>query len=535
MQLGGESNEFENPTRRDVLRRAGMGLAVIAGLDAFAGFGASASEAALSGRSGAIVRGGTLRVGLTGLSPSADQLNPLMTPVSFFDEARFKNVFSRMYAPLGDGTFVPDLAESAEPNKRVDVWTMKLKRGVTWHDGSPFSADDVVYTFGQILNTKNAQYKTPRGNLPMLKRVEKINAHTVRFILNQPWSAFPSQLGHITMAVMKVGTTKFALDTPGTGPFKLSSWSPGTNYVLTAFPDYFEHGKPYVKSVVVTGVADATARLNGLQAGQFDAIGGIDPTQTKVIEANSQLKLLVGPPGSWTPIVMNTKSSTFRDVRVRQAMKMLIDRHQTVHVGLQGYGAVGNDLFSIGDPLYASNIKQREYDPEHAKSLLKAAGAEGLTATLYATDLQPSMLSSALLFAQTAKAGGVTVKVIKSPAATYFTDVWGHQPFEQTYWSYRPFLGQWVAALTSGGYNSLETNWSNPQATKDINRVAASVDLAKNKEYAHKAQQLQWEQGGYINWGFQKLIDGLHKNVHGIEPSRVLPLGYFAFKDAWLT
>lgn len=530
MDTSDSSRSGDSITRQELLRRgAAVGLVLAGGRLATDVGSAAAAELAPKP-----VKGGSLRVALAGLSASADNLTPLFTPRSGLDQARSKNWFDRLYTQTPNGSFEPQLAAEAAANKAVTVWTIKLRNDVLWHDGSPFTADDVVYTFGQILNPTSV-YGAARSNLPMLERVVKVDKRTVRFLLNRPWADFTQQLGHITMAMMKKGTTQFVVGTPGTGPFILKSWNPGQGYVLGRNPHYYLDPKPYLNEVVVTGVSDPTARLNGLQSGQFDAIERLDPTQAGVITANSAFQLLVGPPGSSLPFCMNTQAPPFNDVRVRQALKLLIDREQAVAVGLQGYGAVGNDVFCPGDPLYAGNrLPQRKYDPDQAKSLLSAAGQSNLSVTLNATDLFPQMLSAALLFAESAKAGGVSIDVVKGQAATYFTQVWGHVPFEGTFYGYRPFMPQWVTSLSNTGNNQLETHWNNRLANNAINAVASTTNPNIRKAQAFKAQQLLWSHGGYIVWGFQKQVDALSHRVHGIVPSRALPLGYYAFWDAWL-
>ena len=173
----------------------------------------------------------------------------------------------------------------------------------------------------------------------------------------------------------------------------------------------------------------------------------VDPTQIKVLKASSAATPLISSGGGWTPIVMNTKVGPFRDVRVRQAMKLLADRSKLVKVAEQGFAQVGNDLFAIHDPLYYSSQGRRKYDPEKAKSLLKKAGHSDLKVTLDSSQATPDMLSSALLFAQSAKAGGVKVTVKKHPVDSFWSAVYGKSAFTHSSWGYRPFFPQWLQSL----------------------------------------------------------------------------------------
>jgi peptide/nickel transport system substrate-binding protein len=513
-------------TRQQLLAAGAAGGVAIA---AFGPSGALAFAAAPK-------RGGTLQVGLVGGAAASEQLDPNTDTVNSLDVARHYNVFSKLADFDALGHVYPQLAASFEPNGNATVWTVKLKKGVTWHDGSPLTADDVVYSLKRVLDPANKQLASAAANITMIdrNRITKIDALTVRIGLKQPWSDLPTQLGQRYLSIVKNGTKTFTASTlVGTGPFKLAGWTPGTQTKLTAYSGYFEHGKPYLASVVLNGINDPTARLNALQSGQVQAIELVDPTQIKVLQSSPSLKALISAGGGWTPIVMNTTVKPFTDVRVRQALKLLADRSQLVKVAEQGFAQVGNDLFAIHDPLYYAGMSKRLYDPEKAKALLKAAGQENLQLTLDSSQATPDMLSSALIYAQSAKAGGVTISVKKHPVDPFWSNVYGKSAFTHSSWGYRPFFPQWLQSYQA--YNKDETNWTNARANKLVNQAVATVSLSKRIALAHAAQSIEWDEGGYIIWGFQQRLDGLRKNVQGIKASPVNQLGSYGFKDAWLS
>ena len=117
------------------------------------------------------------------------------------------------------------------------------------------------------------------------------------------------------------------------------------------------------------------------------------------------------------------------------------------------------------------------------------------------------MLSSALLFAQSAKAAGVSVSVKKHPVDSFWSNVYGKSAFTHSSWGYRPFFPQWLQSYQA--FNKEETNWTNPKANKLVQKAVATVDDAKRKELAHEAQTIEWNEGGYVIWGFQQRLDGL--------------------------
>jgi peptide/nickel transport system substrate-binding protein len=516
-------------SRRELLERgAAAGLAL--GLSGWLAESAGAAVRATP------KRGGTFRVALVGGSASSEQLDPHSNTVSDLDVSRFENVYSKLTDLNAKGSYEMQLAQSMEPNAKADVWQVKLKRGVQWHDGSELTADDVIYSYTRILDPAN-KLASAAPNISMIdpKRLKKIDKYTVEIGLKQPWSDLPAQVGQRYCSIIKNGTSSFTVDNSnGTGPFKLTAWTPGDSYDLAANSNYFESGKPYVSTVKVISITDPTARVNALISGQVDASESVPAAQVQVLKGRG-LQPLIAQGGGWTPLYMNTRTAPFTDVRVRQAMKLLIDRKKVLAASLQGYGSIGNDLFARWDPLYDKGIPQRQYDPEKALALLKAAGQDKTRFTLYTSDAVADMVPTALVFAQNAKAAGVSVTVSKQPADSYWTSTYGKKPFAFSAWGYRPFLAQWLQSYSV--FNKDETFWANAAARKAnsiVRQLAATADPGKRRELAHEAQRIEWDDGGYVIPYFVGKIDGLAKNVHGIIPHIFTSLGWYHFKDAWL-
>jgi peptide/nickel transport system substrate-binding protein len=522
-------------SRRELLERAAaLGAAVGA-----SGTLPTLSRAALAATSQP-KRGGTIRIGGAGGAPSVDTLEPSAEGGAEALSIAYRfNVFSRLADndPGGTGTFKLQLAESMEPNSKANVWLVKLKRGIEWHDGSPFTADDVVYSLQRMLNPAN-KLDTAAGSISMVdpKGIKKINANTVQIRLKQPWYDLQGALGQRWINIVKNGakppwTQENAI---GTGPFKLESWQPGTKYTYVANPNYFESGKPYLEGVDHIGITDPVARLNALVSGQVDAVSDLSPTQVAVLK-RSGLNVLVSKGGGFSPICMNTQVAPFNDVRVRQAMKLLVDRKQMLSSVLQGYGVIGNDLFGLGDPMYASSIPQRQYDPERARSLLQAAGHLDTVFNFYTSSVISDFVPAALSLQASAKKAGVKIKVVRTPADTYWDNTFGKQPFDHDTWGYRPLLAQWVQSFVV--WDKVETNWRTPAGTKAkklMQTVAATVDPARRKQLARAAQLLLWEDGGQLIPYHKSYIDGYSKRVHGVVASPFGGLNSLHFRDFWM-
>ena len=482
-------------------------------------------------------RGGVLRVGLIGGSPSTDTLDPSGEGSAELQQSFKRNVYSRLTDMAPDGSFQGQLAESMEPNATSDEWVVRLRRGVEFHDGKTLTADDVIYSLRRILDPANG-LESARPAIEMIDPggLEKIDEVTLRIRLLRPWSDLPAAVGQRWINIIKEGTRPpFTVEnTIGTGPFKLTGWRPGREYTYEAFNNYFEQGKPYLDGMVILGIPDPVARVNALVSGEVDAICDVPPAQIPVIEG-AGLKVFVEKAGSWIPIYMNTQAGPFRDVRVRQAFKHLIDREQSLESGASGYGELANDIFGRWDPLYASDLPQRTFDPERARSLLADAGYLAYEFTLYASDAVSDMLPLALVLQQGAKQAGIKVDIRKVPADSYWSDVYGKQPFAFSSWGYRPLLAQWVQSFRV--WNKEETNWTDPSAQRAndlIRQVAATVDENRRKELAHQAQEILWQEGGYIIPYFKSPVDALSPSVRGLVPHPFPFLGWYQFWDVWL-
>ena len=232
-------------TRQEALQRAaalGLAVGVMGAVDLESAFGATPKPK----------RGGTLRVGLPGGPASTDNLDPHLEGVAGFAQCYRQIVYSKLTDILPNGKFANQLAESMTANKDATVWTIKLKKGVEFHDGSELTVDDVIYTFRRILDPAN-KLSAARGNIDMIdpSGMRKVSKYVMTVKLTRPWSDFPAAVGQRYISIIKRGATGPWTETNanGTGAFKLTDWQPGQSYRFTANRNYFESGKPYLDGV----------------------------------------------------------------------------------------------------------------------------------------------------------------------------------------------------------------------------------------------------------------------------------------------
>jgi peptide/nickel transport system substrate-binding protein len=508
-------------TRRQVLRGAlSGGVVLTAGgvLGACGGGddGGGGTAGSPARKEGNFKTGGTLRVGATG--GGAKDTIDAHRPTVDTDIMRCWNLYESLAVRTPDFTKLEMLlAESIEPEKSPKQWTIRLKQGVTFHNGKPVTADDVIFSLRRILDPKDPKVGAASIGYIDEKKLKKLDERTVRVTLDFANAAFPDDIGQYFNAI--VPTDYDPKNPVGTGPFKFVSFTPGQQSEFEKYADYHEDGKPYVDKLVIIGFPDDTARVNALLGGQVEAIDNLPAAQLQSVKSNPNLRVISSKTGAWQPFTMRVDQAPFDDVRVRQAFRLMVDREQMVQQVLSGEGRIANDLYAPYDPAYASDLPQREQDLEQAKSLLKQAGQSDLRVELVTGDIFRGVVEAAQVFAEQAKGAGVQVKVRKVDTGTFYGDNYLSWPFAQDFWATRTYLTQVAqGSLPDSPFN--ETHWKDEGFQKLIRQARGELDEDKRCDLLHEAQQLEYEQGGYIIPYFSNAIDAHSSKIGGIQEAR---------------
>ena len=274
----------------------------------------------------------------------------------------------------------PDLATKWEAAPDGLSWTFTLRQGVKWHDGKPFSADDVKFTFDSILDPKTNTRL--RADLSYINEVQVVDPGTVRFLLKQPFAALPVFMGYCAGIVPKhllagqdINTAaEFNKKAPvGTGPFKFKEYVSGSHVTLVANPEYFR-GRPKLDSITLKILADQNTIAAQLNTEEL-SFGIVEPAVWKAFEGNANLELFTANINSWWHVSPNLTKPLFQDKRVRQAVAYGIDRQAISNAVGMGklVPAAGPIPAFLGD-WYNPNVKPYPYDLEKAKKLLAEAG-----------------------------------------------------------------------------------------------------------------------------------------------------------------
>jgi peptide/nickel transport system substrate-binding protein len=513
-------------TRRSLLRYTAVG-GVLAGVGPLAAAcGGSSTTTTSPSASAAPKQGGSLRIGIVG-GDAKESLDGHMAT----SEPEICNCFQLYDALLGwdaDYQMIPLLAAEWSSNTDASVWTVKLRSDVVFHDGSPMTADDVVYSYKRIIDPNDPKMGASQLKGLPSSGIIKVDATTVEFRLDAPNAIFEEAMALYGNCIVP---QNFNPKKPiGTGPFKLNTFSPGNEIVYDANTEYWGDG-PWVDKVTVIEFADTTARVNALLGGTVDAISQLPAAQVTVVEGQGA-KVLNATTGAWQPFTMRIDQKPFDDVRVRQAFRLLVDRKAMIQQALAGYGWEGNDMYAPLDPGTPADLPQRAQDFEQAKSLLKQAGYDGdLAVTLTASDaLGSATVSAAQVFAEQAKGAGVTVNVKKIDANSYWTDYLKYT-FSQDFWYTRNYLGQTSqGTLPTAPYN--ETHWKNDQWLAIVEEAFRTGDKTKRNELISAAQTIEHNDGGYIIWAFNNQVDAYSAKLGGVVPNKSgVPLSSFHFNN----
>jgi peptide/nickel transport system substrate-binding protein len=282
--------------------------------------------------------------------------------------------------------------------------------------------------------------------------------------------------------------------------------------------------------------------MNALLSGAINVLTPLPYFQARQYLNSSTVKVLVAPGHSGSFAYMRVDSGPFADPRVRQATKLAIDRNLLVNNVLDGFGTVGSD----GVPLVINGVSYAKsfppsHDPERAKALLKAAGREGMTATIQTSAINDTFVPAATLIAQQASKVGINLHVKVLPTSTYYTSAGGYlnRYLGQDVGSGVPSLTAAYIPSAWAGAAFNETHWGRqkpggPAADKLLFEAIGATDQTRAADLWHQVQQLQAQQGGWLNWGYGDDIDAVASNVRGLRESPSFNLNNYRMLDGWI-
>lgn len=482
--------------RREFIRRAtalGLAAAIPAGLLAQE---AKASEPKRGGKLRQVLRGGSTSDTLFG-GGGGDTHN-VNTSWQILNNVTEVNA---------DGEVVGELAESWEASDDAAQWVFNLRKGVEFHNGKSLEAEDVIHSIN--VHRGEDSKSTGKGLVTSIDDIKADGKDRVIFTLKSGNADFPFVLSDYHFPIGPAGTEGTDWDKGiGTGPFILTDWDPGVRSATKRNPNYFKEGKPYFDEVETLHVADVTARTNALQTDATDVMDEPDLRTLNLLEQSPSVRVHEAAGAKHFTYPMRMDTPPFDNNDVRMALKYAIDREAILQTLLRGHGYLGNDHpIPKHQRYFASELPQRQYDPDKAKFHLKQAGLDSLDVTLYAGDIYVGGVDGAVLYKEHAAKAGINIDVERVPTDGYWSEVWNVKPFCVSFWSGRATEDLMLSTAFAADSAWNETKWTHPRFNELLVAARAELDQAKRRAMYVEMQRLIRDEGGLVapvfaNWVF---------------------------------
>ncbi|WP_075845399.1 MFS transporter [Saccharomonospora sp. CUA-673] len=441
-----------------------------------------------------------------------ESLDPHVTPL-FVDQARAKALFDTLVAYDDDMSIVPRLAESWESGDAGRRWRITL-RGARFHDGSPVTAEDVLYSYRRIADP-GAGASAQTHFTPVDFAASR--AHSEReleLVLQAPNFEFPAAWGAPGTEIVPAGTTGFR-NPVGSGPFRFSSFEPGGSAVFTRFDDHWS-GPAAPAELEFVPINDESARVSALLSGQVHYAHDVGANAARRLEGDERARVLSAPHSTMQAVALKVDRAPFDDPRLREAVQLGIDREALVEVALSGKGEVGNDLFGKDLEHYADDLPQRTRDVDRARELVREAGAGRSEITLLTSDTDPYFERAATLIAEQLAEIGLTVTPQARPSETYFDEIEERGVAAHTRTAALPvpvFLGQ---RMTSGSESGNYTHFDSAEFDGLFSRAIATADDGDRARLLARAQHVAHVDSGLVVWGFSHWNVAVAPGVDGL-------------------
>jgi peptide/nickel transport system substrate-binding protein len=444
---------------------------------------------------------------------------------------------------LADDTgkgLVPGLAESWETAPDGLSVTYKLRDGVKFSDGTPMTADDVVFSLQRV-----AKPDTSYGfAFEAVKSIEKADDSHIRVKLKAPYATLNSVLSLFSAAVVSKAAVEKDANAFGqkplcTGPFKVESYERGSQVVLVPNPYYWgkgEDGKPlpYVDKAVIKYVPESNSRVLGLQNGDFDAITNVPYNQAAQVKAMDGVKLEVSPSYRLDYVYLNHAKKPLDDKRLRLALNYAANREAIRKTVYFGYGDIPNSYMPQVN-FWSDKVATIPFDIDRAKALVKEAGYDGTPIQLMVDTGNAPFRQIATILQQGWAQAGIKAEIVEFDVGTAF-----NMTQKGDYQAYVSYITSdindddelaTIEADYTGATSSFFTWYKSDEVVKLLKEGRETLDAAKRGEIYAKIQDIVYHDGYSIPINFAPYVNGYHdylQNWHNIT------VGWWWLKQMWL-
>ncbi|MET1416617.1 ABC transporter substrate-binding protein [Roseibium sp. HPY-6] len=512
----------QGASRRDIMRLFVAGGMTLAAGGAILGRASSALAATP-------VKGGHFRA--AGWSSStADTLDPAKASLST-DYVRCCSLYNRLTFLDETGQPQLELAESIE-SADAKVWTIKLKPGITFHDGKALTSEDVVFSMKRHLDEAvGSKVNSIAKQMTGFKAVDPL---TVEITLASANADLPTILAMHHFMIVADGTTDFSKGN-GTGPFKLETFDPGVKSVVVRNEDYFKGPVP-LDSFEYFAIPDDTARVNALLSGDIHLAASIKPQLLRLMEGNEGVESSVSTSGNYTNMNMRLDMAPGDKAGFIEGVKCLLDRELIVKAVMRGYGEVANDQpIPPMNAFHNADLKAQSFDPEKAKSLFEKAGVLGETIPVVASTAASHSVEMATVLQQAGSKIGMKFDIQRVPSDGYWSNYWLKAPVHFGNINPRPTPDILFSLLYDSAAPWNESQYKSDTFDKMMIEARGELDFAKRKALYDDMQVMIANEAGTAIPAFISNIDAKSNKLKGLKPNPLGgQMGYAMAEYVWL-
>ena len=398
-----------------------------------------------------------------------------------------------------DGSLEPQIAESWEATPDAATWRFKLRSGVTFHNGQPITAEDVVAS----VNFHRGEDSTSAAK-PLVADVADIKADgdVVVFTLSGGNADFPFTFTDYHIPVLpRSGENGVDWQSgTGCGPYKLAEFEPGVRALFVKNENDWDSGRGFFDEIEFLAVVDTNARTSALVSGDVNMIDKIDLKTVNLMARNPEIKVHSVAGNQHYTFPMASDRAPFNDNNLRRAVKYAVNRQELVDKILFGYGSLGNDHpIGQGQRFFNTELAQTEYDPDKAKFYLKEAGLSNVDLELSVADAAfAGAVNAGVLYQASAGPAGININVNRVPNDGYWADVWMKHTWCGSYWGGRPTEDAMFATAYSSGAAWNEAHWEHERFNELLVAARSELDNDKRREMYFEMQQILNEEGGSV-------------------------------------
>ncbi|MEM7226279.1 MAG: ABC transporter substrate-binding protein [Pseudomonadota bacterium] len=460
-------------------------------------------------------RGGHLKLALAG-GHTTDSLDGATLGDTFAIMLTMGGTFDALTEVAADGSLKGELAESWEASDDAKEWTFKLRKGVEFHNGKPFGADDVIATINHHLD--DASKSSAKPIVKPIESMKKDDEHTIIFTLQEGNADFPYLLSDYHLMIMPAGQFAESIAKGiGTGGYVLESFDPGVSAMVKRNPNDYRDDRSWFDSFEIIGANDVVARTNALTTGEVHAINRVDLKTEHLLKRAPNVDIFEVTGNQHFTFPMLTDVAPYDNNDVRLALKYSVDRDELVQKVLSGHGSVGNDTPIGAANRYRADIPQRTYDPDKARFHLKKAGLDSLDTVLTVSDgAFPGAVDAGALYKEHAAKAGINITLERVPGDGYWENVWRVKPWCACYWSGRPTEDWMFSTAYEAGADWNDTHFDNARFDELLLQARAELNEERRAQMYAEMQQILHDEGGVVIPMFANYVDAASSELaHG--------------------